>query len=119
MKPNKVFHAIFFLICLVAALYYCGILLNKYLLNESSIQITMKELHNCQENCYPSCTICLHADDGNILMNIDEITDRKICYDQMNGEAFTPNENEIDCNSKNLTLQPKLYMLPMLNIFYK
>ena len=111
MKPLKLFHTIFCLICFVATLYYCATLVEKYLLNESSTQITTKQLDTCQENCHPSYTICLHADNGNILMNIDGITDRKNCYYQMNGEpTVTPISNGIACNSQDLTLPPSSYM---------
>lgn len=79
----------------------------KYLENESLTQINSKQLNECQHSCYPSTTICIYSDDGNLMANLDKPTKQK-CYETMKGKIEDENDLKM-CDFKNAIFPAKSY----------
>ena len=108
MNRVKLMKTIIFLVCSIATLYYCILLILKYLENESLTQINIKNLNECQNSCYPSTTICIYSDDGNLMANLDRSTKNK-CYDVMKGKLKDAKDLEL-CDFQNATF-PSFFRL--------
>ena len=91
-----------------ATIFYCTLLIHKYSRNESLTQINVRQLSNCDYGCYPSTTICLYADQGNLLLNLNG-TMKKKCFEVMKGTINDENYLK-QCDFKNATLPVKSYV---------
>ena len=70
MARLEIYH-IFLLICSILTIIYCSKLICKYLSNESSTQIAVQELGNIPKAHVPAITVCLHADRGDLFLNME------------------------------------------------
>ena len=109
MAEIKIWHKFFYFACMLCSIYYCSILTHKYLLNESSAQITIHTRGESTQDGHPAITICLHADGGNVFSNIDN-DKRKTYYDAMYGKGKATRKMLQTGGFKKPTKQPSFYI---------
>ena len=119
-KTKVLFTCIFFFACFGGSVYYCCRLLKKYLLNESTTTVSIKEIGDFTDNVYPSISVCIRAEKGHLLLNIDK-ENRTKYYEAMYGNDTEENNQEEILNNRNLlnASRPSTFYIDDVNLHYE